>query len=175
MRGMIMTLAMALWPVAAGGQGLTTRAADPGDVESLDAIIAAFYDIVSRPAGTPTDWARDSTLYLEDLRFKIVSPAADGARVRIIEHGEYAAAFGDASTGFFEREVHRVTQRWGPLAQVFSTYEWTTAEEGPVRGRGINAIELFFDGARWWIGSAMWLGETEGLRIPAEYLPRGPS
>ena len=154
------------------GQGLTARAADPRDVESLDAIIAAFYDVVSRPAGVRTDWARDSTLYLEGLRFRIVSPAGDGYRVRVIDHGQYAAATSDTTRGFFEREVHRETHRWGPMAQVFSTYEWTTVEGGPVEGRGINAIELFHDGTRWWIGSAMWMGETAEQPIPREYLPR---
>lgn len=153
-------------------QGLTARPADPADVASLDAIIAAFYDVVSRPAGVRTDWARDSTLYLEGLRFRIVSAAGDGFRVGNIDHAQYAAASSDTTQGFFEREVHRETHRWGPMAQVFSTYEWTTVEGGAVEGRGINAIELFHDGTRWWIGSAMWMGETADLPIPREHLPR---
>jgi len=155
----------------AAAQGLTTRAAAPADVESLDGIIAAFYDIVSHDAGEPVDWARDSTLYLADLRFRIAQPTAEGMRVRILEHGRFAELFGDATQAFYEREIHRVTHRFGPIAQVWSTYEWRTTPDGPVGGRGINAIDLYFDGTRWWIGSATWTAETPSNPIPAEYLP----
>ena len=163
--------ALALTAANAGGQGLTTRAADSADVATLDGIVAAFYDIVSHEAGEPVDWARDSTLYLADLRFRIAQPTAEGMRVRILDHGAFATAFADASEAFHEREIHRVTHRFGPIAQVWSTYEWRTTPDGPVGGRGINAIDLYFDGTRWWIGSATWTAETSANPIPIEYLP----
>jgi hypothetical protein len=43
--------------------------------------------------------------------------------------------------------------------------------DGPVFGRGINSIELFWDGARWWIAAAQWDDERPGNPIPKEYLP----
>src|SRR5688572_1075540 len=147
----VLAIALLMTPGEALAQGLTSRPANPADVTSLDGIIAAFYDVVSHGAGQPVDWARDSTLYLPDLRFKIVAATGPNARVRIIDHATYAAENADVSRGFFEREIHRVTQRFGPMAQVFSTYEWRTTPDGPVGGRGINAIELYFDGKRWWI------------------------
>ena len=166
---LLLFLALSAAPAAA--QGLTTRAADPADVATLDGIIAAFYDIVSHDAGEPIEWARDSTLYLADLRFRIAQPAPDGMHVRILDHGAFAQLFGDASDAFYEREIHRVTHRFGPIAHVWSTYEWRTTPDGPVGGRGINAIDLYFDGTRWWIGSASWTSETPSNPIPAEYLP----
>lgn len=169
-RAAIALLLVLLLPSIVAAQGLTSTPAQPEDVESIDAIVDAFYDVISHGAGEPIDWARDSTLYLADLRFKIAVPVDDGYRVRIVDHAEFAATSGDASEGFFERETHRVTQRWGPMAQVFSTYEWRTTEAGPVGGRGINAIELLFDGERWWISSAMWMQADEDHPIPAEYL-----
>ena len=159
-------------PAPAAAQGLTTRAPAAADVESLDGIIAAFYDIVSHAPGEPVDWARDSTLYLRDLRFKIVQPGDSGARVAVVDHARFAAAQSDFSEGFFEQEIHRVTNQFGPMAQVFSTYEWRRSPDGPAGGRGINLIELFHDGKRWWISSAMWMPETESHPIPAQYLPR---
>ena len=39
--------------------------------------------------------------------------------------------------------------------------------------RGINSIELFWDGKRWWIANAIWTDETPGQPIPNEYLPGG--
>ncbi|MDQ2670916.1 MAG: hypothetical protein M3Y31_09810, partial [Gemmatimonadota bacterium] len=80
-----LALLMPLPPIAAA-QGLTTQPAAAADVESIDGIIAAFYDIVSHAPGEPVDWARDSTLYLRDLRFKIVQPGDSGARVAIVDH-----------------------------------------------------------------------------------------
>lgn len=171
-RPLLLALALLLpAPSLAAAQGLTTRAPAAADVESLDGMIAAFYDIVSHAAGEPVDWARDSTLYLRDLRFKIVQPGDSGARVSIVDHAQFAAAQRDVSEGFYEREIHRVTNRFGPMAQVFSTYEWRRSPDGPAGGRGINLIELFHDGKRWWISSAMWMPETPSHPIPAKYLP----
>lgn len=162
---------LALTASGASAQGLTTRAADPADVATLDGIIAAFYDIVSHESGEPVDWARDSTLYLADLRFRIASHTPDGLRLHNVDHAQFARMFSDVTDAFHEREIHRVTHRFGPIAQVWSTYEWRTTPDGPVGGRGINAIDLYFDGTRWWIGSATWTSETPENAIPDEYLP----
>jgi hypothetical protein len=74
-------------------------------------------------------------------------------------------------TGFYEKEVHRTTERFGNIAHVFSTYESRIKENGPVIARGVNSIELFWDGERWWIASAIWDEERPGKPMPAEYLP----
>ena len=163
---------LVLLPARVLCQGLTSRAASSDDVASLDAIVAAFYDVISHDADESIDWARDSTLYTADLRFKIVGANAAGGTLQLVDHANYAAQNRDISRGFFEREIHRVTQRFGPIAQVFSTYEWRITRDGPIAGRGINAIELYFDGARWWITSAMWTAESPGNPIPREYLTR---
>jgi len=72
--------------------------------------------------------------------------------------------------GFYEKEVHRVTQRFGNIAHVFSTYESRLKIDGPVIARGINSIEAFWDGQRWWIASAIWDEERPDNPLPAEYL-----
>lgn len=160
----IVLAALMFAPTEVTAQGLTERAADPADVATIDAIVAAFYDVISHAPGEAIDWARDSTLYARDLRFKIV----EGSELQILDHAGYVAAFGGMSgSGFVEYEIHRETQHFGPIAQVWSTYEWRPAADAPVGGRGINAIELFWDGARWWITSAMWASETPENPIPA--------
>ncbi|MGH7460854.1 MAG: nuclear transport factor 2 family protein [Longimicrobiales bacterium] len=167
----LLTLALCLTATADSvAQGLTAKPARPEDVRSLDAIITAFYDVISHGPNQAIDWARDSTLYLADLRFKIIGGPAGSERVQLVDHASYARSNADVTQGFFEREIHRVTQRFGPMVQVFSTYEWRRTVDGPVSGRGINSIELFFDGTRWWISSAMWASETPQRLIPAEYL-----
>jgi len=36
----------------------------PADVSTLDGLIAAYYDVISGPAGQPRQWSRDRTLYI---------------------------------------------------------------------------------------------------------------
>lgn len=148
-------------------------AADPNDVGSIDAIVKAFYATISGPKGTPRQWSRDRTLYTRDVRFVALSERDGKPRANIQSHAEYV----NGSNGFFvaegftEREINRVERRFGNLAHVFSTYEFA-ASDGKVKGRGVNSIELFWDGARWWISAVTWDEERPGNPIPKEFLPR---
>ena len=145
----------------------------PADVATIDGMVQAYYEVVSGPAGQPRDWARDRTLYIPDLRFVQVDVDKAGKLApRITSHQEYVdTADGLSKTGFFEKEIHRVTERFGPIAHVWSTYESRRTESGPIIMRGINSIELFWDGQRWWIANAIWTDETKDMPIPKEYLP----
>lgn len=145
----------------------------PEDVATIDGMVRAYYEVVSGPAGQPRDWARDRTLYIADLRFVQVDVDKSGKLApRITSHQEYVdSANGLAKEGFFEKEIHRVTERFGPIAHVWSTYESRRTESGPIIMRGINSIELYWDGKRWWIANAIWTDETKDNPIPKEYLP----
>jgi hypothetical protein len=68
-------------------------------------------------------------------------------------------------------EVARRTERYGNMAQVFSTYEsrHDAADPKPFE-RGINSFQLMNDGHRWWIVTIFWQGETSAGPIPKEYL-----
>jgi hypothetical protein len=142
----------------------------PEDVRTLDGIIGAFYDVISGPAGTPRQWRRDSSLYIPRVRF--VAMDVEGSRpvAAVMDHAEFVARYNKAfvDRGFFEREIHRVTKRFGNVAHVFSTYEYRATENGPVQGRGVNSIQLFWDGTRWWIASAIWDDERPDNPIPAD-------
>jgi len=145
----------------------------PEDVTTLDGIIRAFYEVISGPAGTPRQWERDSTLYIPGVRFVAIETEQGKTTASVMTHEQYMhqADAGMVKGGFFEREIHREVRRYGDLAQVFSTYEWRQARDGPVKGRGINSIEVFFDGKRWWIASATWQDETPSNPLPKAYLP----
>lgn len=146
----------------------------PADVESIDGMIRAYYEVVSGPAGRPREWGRDRTLYIPDLRFVAMGVDRAGKPVARIRSHQQFVDVSDAALvkeGFDEREIHRVTQRFGNIAHVFSTYETRKAPGGPLIGRGINSIELFFDGDRWWIANAIWDEERPDNPIPKEYLP----
>jgi hypothetical protein len=150
-----------------------TIAPRPEDVGTIDGIVKAYYDVVCGPAGAPRQWSRDRTLYIPDLRFVDVGYDKEGKpRPRIMSHQEYVdGSDGMATQGFFEKETHRVSERFGPIAHVWSTYESRRTENGPIIARGINSIELFWDGKRWWIANAIWTDESKDNPIPKEYLP----
>jgi hypothetical protein len=143
------------------------------DVSTLDGIIAAFYEVISGPAGSPRQWSRDRTLYIPEIKFVAVEDRKGKPTAHVVSHQEYVDESNDSMVrvGFFEREIHRVTQSFGNIAHVFSTYESRQATDGPLIARGINSIELYFDGARWWITAAQWQDESKQQPIPKEFLP----
>lgn len=62
-------------PFALDAQGLTDRAADPADVQSLDAIIAAFYDVISHGPGEPIErWWIGSAMWMFETRDHPIPP-----------------------------------------------------------------------------------------------------
>jgi hypothetical protein len=147
----------------------------PEDVSTLDGIIRAYYDVVSGPAGSLPDPARDATLHHPDARITMLDRRADGtatAAVITLEGYYQRTGTGPRKAGFFEREIHRVTQRVGALVHVWSTYESSTTPGGKAFSRGVNSIQLYWDGKRWWIVGWIFDDERHGTRVPAEYLPR---
>lgn len=158
-------------------QQRTPPAARPDDVASMDAIIAAVYDVISGPAGQKRDWQRFESLFVPGARLIPTAVRPDGsAVVRVMTPAEYAASADSVLTarGFFEREDHRVTESFGRIAHAFSTYEsrWTLADEKPFQ-RGINSFQLLDDGRRWWVVSIYWDAERPDNPIPAKYLGGG--
>lgn len=143
------------------------------DVGTLDGIIRAYYETITGPAGQPRQWARDRTLYIPDMKFVSIEIRGNKPYANVMSHQQYVEA-SDAymvKNGFFEREIHRVSRSYGTMTQVFSAYEARNTEKGPVIARGINSLELFHDGNRWWITAAMWEDERPGNPIPKEFLP----
>jgi hypothetical protein len=145
------------------------------DVETLDGILTAYYEVVSRPAGTAADRARDEWIHHPAALVAITGVGADGKpAIRTMTLSEYHDRFGAADEEpFYEREVHRVVQRFGNIAHVWSTYASSREPGGEAFGRGINSIQLYFDGGRWWITSWVFDQERAGNEIPAEFLPVG--
>lgn len=168
------------WPRSAGAQGADSviRIAAPNpkpeDVASQDAILAALYDVISGPAGQRRDWNRMRSLFAPSARLipAVYRPDSAGA-LRVWDVEQYIALAGPRleASGFFEKEIARRTERYGGVTHVFSTYESrrTSADPKPF-DRGINSIQLFFDGRRWWIVTIFWEGERPVNPIPAKYL-----
>jgi len=74
-------------------------------------------------------------------------------------------------TGFYETEIARRTEQFGQMAHAWSIYESRHDPSDPEPfSRGINSIQLFHDGKRWWIVSIYWQQESAQAPIPKEYL-----
>lgn len=166
---------LALTQVTIGAQAAPPAiSADSKDVASADAIIAALYDVISGPLGQKRNWDRFRSLFVPGARLIPTSVAADMTRrIRVMTPDEYATASGSRleQAGFFEREISRTGETFGNVTHAFSTYESrrAAADDKPF-ARGINSIQLFNDGARWWIVTVYWDSERKDNPLPAKYL-----
>ena len=155
--------------------GGSVPTANPADVSSIDAIIAAIYDVVSGSAGEERDWNRFRSMFDTEARLIPTSPAQDGdgftAQMWDVDGYIERAGPSLSASGFFEVESNRVTEVFENIAQVFSTYESRRTPDGPVFMRGINSIQLMYDGNRWWVMNIMWRGVGPDFEIPEEYFP----
>ena len=149
--------------------------ANPADVQSVDAILTALYDVISGPAGQPRDWNRFRSLFVPDARLIPVrrSKTGPGADVLPLTPEQYQQIPGARLTkeGFFELGIHNTTESFGDIVHVFSTYESRHTKDGAPFQRGINSIQLLKDGNRYWIVNIFWDGESPTNPIPAKYLP----
>jgi hypothetical protein len=157
---------------AAAAPAPAPRAANPADVASIDAIVKALYESISGPKAQPRDFERLRTLFAPNARMIPTGVAADGkARLRNWNVEEYITAAGPGlmANGFFEREIGRTTESYGNVWHIMSAYDsrYTLADAKPF-ARGINSIQLFNGGDRWYIVSVFWDSERPGNPIPAE-------
>ena len=149
--------------------------ANPADVQSVDAILSALYDVISGPAGQKRDWNRFRSLFVPNARLIPSRARQDGSGADAIVWSvdDYATGVGPRleQSGFFEREIARTSESFGNVVHAFSTYESrrTPNDEKPF-ARGINSIQLLKDGGRYWVVTIFWDSERPGNPIPEKYL-----
>src|SRR5579859_1811662 len=161
---------------AAAGSGKSAAdmpAAKAEDVKSLDAIVAAVYDVISGPPGE-RDWNRFYSLFAKDARLIAVRVPKEGGKPSLVvmTPGDYAEHAGGyfKEHGFFEHELSRKTDSFGAMTHIYTTYESRETKDGKPIDRGINSMEFFFDGERWWCVEIYWDAERAGNPIPEKYL-----
>jgi hypothetical protein len=147
--------------------------ANPRDVETLDAIVAAVYDVISGPPG-PRDWNRFQSLFAADARLIAVRVPKDGGKPSLVfmtpKGYEERAGKHFLEHGFFEHELSRKTDSFGAMTHIYTTYESRETKDGKPVDRGINSMEFFYDGQRWWCVQIYWDAERPGNPIPEKYL-----
>ena len=147
------------------------------ETQSIDALINATYEVISGPAGKPRDWERERTLFWPGARLipTATVPGRNdvGLAPLILDVDGYIERVEPifAKAGFYETEIARRTEQFGQIAHVWSTYESRhSPEDSEPFMRGINSIQLFNDGARWWIVSIFWQHESTAHPLPERYL-----
>ena len=196
----LLTLGLLLGHARAQGSSTTSKGGDgqnsstplprPEDVKSIDAILAAVYDVISGPAGQKRDWERMRSLFAPGARLMptaAVRPPGTPPGAPLTGSEDYATTVLDVDgyitrsskfleeRGFFERETARRIETFGHIAHVWSTYEARQKSDDPKPFmRGINSIQLMNDGKRWWVVSIFWEAETPKTPLPEKYLKSAP-
>jgi hypothetical protein len=146
--------------------------ANPKDVGSVDAILAAVYDVISGPAGD-RDWNRFRSLFIPEGRLVPIFKKPDGTYgYRVLSVEDYAKNGAEyfKKEGFYERDIAHRTDQFGQMAVVFTTYESRHAPAEKPFARGINSMTFYNDGSRWWCLSIIWDSERPDNPIPEKYL-----
>src|SRR5438067_12015754 len=147
--------------------------ANPADVASIDAIITAAYDSISGPAGQKRDWARERSLFSPGARLIPTAKPDESNNLapEMLDVDGFIARVEPyfAEHGFYEKEIARRTEQFGQLAHVWSTYESRHNSDDPKPFiRGINSIQLFYDGSRWWMVTIYWQQESLSIQFQTD-------
>jgi hypothetical protein len=161
-----------------GLQAQEAAASKAGDAVSLDATLGSFYEIISGAPGQKRDWVRFRALFAPGARLVRSGRSMDGKPAMVSwEVEDYIAVVGAKveADGLFESEIARRTEHWGSIAQVFSSFESRRSKTDPLGiQRGINAIQLRFDGSRWWIINLFWEAERGDNPLPDRFMHSVP-
>jgi hypothetical protein len=155
-------------------QNLSARvpAAKAEDVNSIDSILAALYNVISGPAGD-RDWNRFRSLFIPEARLTSAQKKKDGS-IFLADVEGYVHGAGDyfKTHAFYESPIVNRVEKFGNVTQVFSSYESRNAPGEKPFARGVNSIQLFTDGSRWWVVSILWDEETPANPLPADLATR---
>ncbi|MCP3102174.1 nuclear transport factor 2 family protein [Myxococcus sp. K15C18031901] len=152
-----------------------TPAAKPEDVRTPEALLTALYDVISGPAGKARDWPRFRSLFYPGARMVPIHRAKPGGPPGIFSiTPEDYVAWGEAyfqKHGFYEKETHHQVAGYGDLLNVLSAYESRDKPDASPFARGVNNIQLVFDGQRWWVLHISWMDEkAAGTPVPATFV-----
>jgi hypothetical protein len=149
--------------------------ANAADVDTIEDTVRAFYSAISAPPGGKLNRDRLHSLFVPDGRIVVGLQARPGraADVMLLTLDEYAdrSDAATASGGFFDRNIANHVQRFGVMAQVYSTYESRShLDDKKPMARGIKSFELLNSANRWYIVQIYWDSERPDNPIPDRYL-----
>src|SRR6202041_1886297 len=128
----------------------------------------------ARDPGGDRDYNRLRSLFAKDARLTSVTKEASDHPARLLTVDEYINLAGGyfKTHAFYEQAIVNKVDRFGNMAQVFSSYESRNAPNEKPFTRGINSIQLFYDQNRWWVLSILWDEESPTNPLPANLATR---
>jgi hypothetical protein len=160
-------------PSTASSTPAANPAANPADVKSIDSILTELYAVISGPPGD-RDWNRFRSLFATNARLTAVTKEASDHPARPMSPDDYINLAGSyfKTHAFYEKPIVNRVDRFGNIAQVFSSYESRNSLTEKPFARGINSIQLFCDQNRWYILSILWDEETPSNPLPTNMATR---
>ncbi|WGK63953.1 hypothetical protein [Croceiramulus getboli] len=138
------------------------------DVQSIDAIITAYYEVVSGSSSAPWQFERDQ--YLHSKNAVITRFDTEGQADTHTLEAEYIPLALMPKSDLYEKELKRKVSRYGRMAQVWSAFEIRTDPQVPTDIHGLNSIQLLYENDRWYIASWTCEMESEDNPIVANFL-----
>lgn len=135
-------------------------------------LVDALYEMVSFGPGPEPDWDMFRDVFLEDALIVFSPSRTQPMRAMGIDGfiQDWKDFFRDAELedkGFYETVAGMEVTEFGGLAHVFVIFEPRIGTEPPSRPvRGLDSIELAWDGDRWWIAAITTDFEGPGKTIP---------
>ena len=129
------------------------------DASSSESIVHAVYALISGRANEPRDWNRWKALHAPGARLiPIEDPGGGRGKPNVMTPDEFIASRSPlfAKENFYEWETAREEIRYGQLVHVWSSYEAAREPNGTLTRKGVNSIQLWDDGTRYWILSVAW-------------------
>lgn len=154
-----------------------TLAPPAADAQTIESTLVTLYALISGPAGKPRDWERFRALFIPGARLiptnRAIHDGTGGHPPDVMDVETFIRGTTSVleSMGFEERQISMRVERFGCVAHAWSTYESRHAADEAPFARGINSIQLYHDGARWWVVTVFWDSERADNPIPAVYLP----
>jgi hypothetical protein len=157
-------------------------AKNPGDVDTVDHLVASLYDVVSGPAGQ-RDWDRFRALFVPDGQLAWIVPESPATKDKPARKGDAFFLTPDMfmqqndqyfkTNSFFERSIVKRVEEFGNLVEVWSTKESRDAkDDAQPSSRGIDSFQIVHAHGRFWIASLIFDDERPGVTLPAKYLKK---
>jgi hypothetical protein len=131
--------------------GQTTDEIYADDVKSIDAIINAYYDVISGSSHDPWQFERDKYIHSENAVITRLDENGN-AESHSLE-AEYIPLVLSPKEDFYEKELKRKVSHFGNIAQVWSAFEIRNHPNIASKIRGLNSIQLHYEKGRWWMDS----------------------
>ncbi len=145
----------------------------PAELPAIKAAVKDFYRSICFAEHAAPDIGLLRSLFLPEGMLIRMTP--QGPSIMKLE--TFVSLFreqieGGFLTEFHEEEIFGITETFGRIAHVFSTYEARkkSGDETQTQ-RGINSIQLLKDKGRWRVVSILWEHEGEDSPLLESYLP----